>query len=133
MKTELSVAVLLRNPQGQYFLNKRPDNKKMYPGLWAGIGGHVEIPESPIDAVRREFNEETGLDLYGEPGFMRSYSVEDGVGIRIEFPFESNRHIPKLIVNYEGVFAWMFPYEIEGPESITGLYADLMFFESQRK
>lgn len=32
-------------------------------GLLNGVGGHIEEGESPEEAMRREFQEETGLDL----------------------------------------------------------------------
>ena len=38
----------------------RPDWQK---GNWNGVGGHIEDGETPIDAMRREFKEETGLTL----------------------------------------------------------------------
>jgi 8-oxo-dGTP diphosphatase len=34
-------------------------------GLLNGIGGHVEPGETPLDAMRREFNEEAGLTIDG--------------------------------------------------------------------
>ena len=32
-------------------------------GKWIGIGGHVEEDESPLDCIRREILEETGLSV----------------------------------------------------------------------
>ncbi|KAJ8612834.1 hypothetical protein CTAYLR_002069 [Chrysophaeum taylorii] len=42
-------------------------------GLYATMGGYVEVGESPRDAVRRELGEETGLDLVGEPTLLGVY------------------------------------------------------------
>ena len=36
---------------------------KWQAGNWNGIGGHIEEGELPLDAMRREFEEETGVDI----------------------------------------------------------------------
>ena len=41
-------------------------------GLWNGIGGKIEEGETPEEAMRREFSEETGMRLSAMPeGFWR--------------------------------------------------------------
>lgn len=39
---------------------KRPEWQK---GLLNGVGGKIELGETPRDAMRREFREETGVDI----------------------------------------------------------------------
>lgn len=39
---------------------KRPKWQK---GLLNGVGGHIELEEAPLDAIQREFKEETGIKL----------------------------------------------------------------------
>ncbi|WP_153464252.1 NUDIX hydrolase [Sediminibacillus terrae] len=45
----------------QLLLQKRV--KKPFKGLWNAPGGKVETYESPIEACKREIQEETGLDI----------------------------------------------------------------------
>lgn len=44
---------------------KRSENKKIAPGLWACIGGHVEADEyiNPEISCLREISEETGITV----------------------------------------------------------------------
>lgn len=49
----------------------RPDFQK---GLYNGVGGKIELNESPIEAMIREFKEETGL-LITE---WKEYAILDG-------------------------------------------------------
>ena len=46
---------------GRVLLQRVPANRGAWSGLWNGVGGHIEQGESPADAARREFFEETGL------------------------------------------------------------------------
>lgn len=51
------------NNQGNYLLMKRADNRKIAPGVWSGIGGHIEPHEinTPLSACYREIEEESGI------------------------------------------------------------------------
>lgn len=59
-------------------------------GKWNAIGGHIEPGESPRNAMRREFREESGLEVYswndlcalrGE-GFVVHFFYAENVDIR---------------------------------------------------
>lgn len=58
-------AVLVYARQGDRVLmihrNGRPDD--FHSGKWNGLGGKCESDESPLEAARREFHEESGLRL----------------------------------------------------------------------
>jgi 8-oxo-dGTP pyrophosphatase MutT (NUDIX family) len=52
-------------------------------GHWAFPKGHAEGDESPIDAAKREFTEETGIwdfDVWPEPSFSESYTFRKKSG-----------------------------------------------------
>ncbi len=44
-------------------LMKRADHKRIFPGYYNGIGGHVERGEDPYTGALREIREETGLEV----------------------------------------------------------------------
>ena len=57
-----AVTAFLRN-NGKYLLLKRADTREIAPGVWSGVGGHVEPNEinDPLTACYREAEEETGI------------------------------------------------------------------------
>lgn len=47
--------------EDKVLLERRPDDAKVYPGLWDTPGGHVEEGETPEAALVRELFEELGI------------------------------------------------------------------------
>ncbi len=66
----------LFNSKGELFLQKRPDWKDIQPGKWdTAVGGHVAYGEEVPAALRREVEEELGInDFDGE--FIQRYIFE---------------------------------------------------------
>lgn len=105
MKCELHVAAIMRSKSGLYLLNRRPATKTRWPNLWANVGGRVEIPETPEDAVRREVMEEIGLEMIDIPAIsLRTYQFDGGVGIKYVFAGLDDFD---TIENEDGLFMWM--------------------------
>ena len=56
------VHVLVFNPKGELFLQKRSPRKDVHPGKWdTSVGGHVDAGESYEHAALREMREELGI------------------------------------------------------------------------
>jgi len=60
--TRLVVGAVIVN-EGRAFVHRRSDDRALFPGCWDVPGGHVEVGETPLDALRREVEEETGWRL----------------------------------------------------------------------
>ena len=69
----ISCGVIIENDKGEILLQKRRDN-----GLWALIGGSMEIGEKFIEVVKREAFEEAGIEIE-ELTLFGIYSGEDGI------------------------------------------------------
>ena len=56
-------ATAFLHSNGDYFLIKRAAHKALAPGVWSGVGGHLEPHEinDPLAACYREAEEETGI------------------------------------------------------------------------
>ena len=56
-----TVGAMFIRPDGKVLLGLRAASKKVWPGHWDTIGGHVEDGESLDDALIREVQEEAGV------------------------------------------------------------------------
>ena len=62
-RTPVDVAVgVLIDAEGRFLMTSRPDGK-VYAGHWEFPGGKLEAGESVAQALRRELNEELGIDI----------------------------------------------------------------------
>ena len=84
----------------EVLLGKRNKHKTL-PGEWSIFGGHLHKGESPIDAAKREFYEETNIKLDGKlklAGFINKH--RDGTktkGLMYVFFYDSDKKlIPDL-------------------------------------
>ena len=66
----IGCGVIIENDKGEILFQKRRDN-----GLWAIIGGSMEIGEKFIETVKREAFEEAGIEI-GELALFGIYSGE---------------------------------------------------------
>lgn len=55
-----TVGAIIVNSEGRVFVQRRSDERMLFPGLWDIPGGHVEPDETPLEALAREVYEETG-------------------------------------------------------------------------
>lgn len=64
--------VVVTNSAGEFLVHKRGPSRKTYPGLYGlGAGGKLDSGESPVQAARRELEEETGI--VSTPDFLFTF------------------------------------------------------------
>jgi 8-oxo-dGTP pyrophosphatase MutT (NUDIX family) len=54
------VGALIRDDQQRVYVQRRTAERRLLPGIWDIVGGHVEAGETPEQALAREVEEETG-------------------------------------------------------------------------
>ena len=73
------VAGIVLNQEGDYLLSSRPVGKP-YAGYWEFAGGKVEAGESDLAALKREFEEELGIEIHhATPWLNREFGRLSGL------------------------------------------------------
>lgn len=57
----LAVHIWIINSKGEYLIQKRAEDKSLWPGMWAATGGAAVSGESSLEAALREVEEELGF------------------------------------------------------------------------
>ena len=74
----LTVLGVIARPDGKFLITQRVMTKSWAPGWWEVSGGAAMAGETSREAVLREVQEETGLDVsQSEGGFLFSYKREN--------------------------------------------------------
>ena len=81
-------AALIFDGAGRVFVQRRSPDRRLFPGAWDVVGGHLEPGETTLDALRREIHEETGWRLAAILGELEplTYTGDDGL-TRVEEDF----------------------------------------------
>jgi 8-oxo-dGTP diphosphatase len=82
-------------------------SKRLWAGKWNGIGGHIEIGETPLAGAQREILEETGLCVNNLQlvGVVHVSSPEVNQGIMI-FVYMGDAPSRKVFQGVEGTLQW---------------------------
>jgi 8-oxo-dGTP diphosphatase len=108
----INVAVgILMKPNGDVLLGQRPAGKP-YAGYWEFPGGKVEAGESILDALKREFVEELGLQILSAEPWCGVEYVYPHAHVRLHFYI--SRHWSGEPQCLEGqAFAWQGNVKVE--------------------
>lgn len=90
---------------------KRSNSKRIAPGLWTGVGGHIEPEEinDPGVSCLREVYEETGLPESAIDEFKLLYIVHRKIDkeIRQQYIFFGKTTCTEVLSNDEGELHWI--------------------------
>jgi 8-oxo-dGTP diphosphatase len=88
-------------------LIKGAADKKIWPNLYNGVGGHIEMGEDPLSTAKREFHEETGLVLLN-PWLCAVVTIDTqqpvGIGMYV---FRGNAGDGQFKASHEGTLEWV--------------------------
>ncbi|MGB9991356.1 NUDIX domain-containing protein [Massilia sp. SM-13] len=111
-KAPVDVAVgILMKPNGDVLLGQRPEGKP-YAGYWEFPGGKVDPGETILEALKREFMEELGMEVLSAEEWCGVEHVYEHAHVRLHFFISRDfRGEPQSL---EGqAFAWQGAVEVE--------------------
>jgi 8-oxo-dGTP diphosphatase len=110
----MAIAFLKRG--GEYLLMKRSQSKRIAPGVWCGVGGHMERDElnEPKAACLREIYEETGIGASRIQGLTLRYIIIRQAGriVRQNYIYFGETDAEPPIETYEGELRWVAENEL---------------------
>ena len=117
MREPTCVGALIRNDRGRVFVQRRSVTRRVLPGIWDIVGGHIEAGEIPEEALAREIKEETGWELHHIGAQIADWEWEhDGV-VRRELDYlvavRGDLAAPRLEEGKHDAYAWVGPDNLD--------------------
>jgi 8-oxo-dGTP diphosphatase len=102
-------------------LMKRGAHRRVFPGRYNGVGGHIERDEDPLSSARREIKEETGLTV--ENLRLRAvYNIDAGAATGIVlFVFTCTSANRDVSDSPEGTLHWIARADIAALDLVEDL------------
>lgn len=76
MILQVGVKAFLKNKEGKYLLvHRNPEKYKNIKGSWDIVGGRIDPGTHLIDNLKREVEEETGLEIISEPQLIYAQDI----------------------------------------------------------
>jgi RimJ/RimL family protein N-acetyltransferase len=111
------VAAFIRDDRNRVYAHRRTTTRRVLPGIWDVVGGHLEAGETPQQALARELEEETGWRLRRIEAQIAEWDWEwDGVGRHeIDYLVEVDGDLaaPRLEEGKQDAYAWVGPDNLE--------------------
>ncbi|MEU5211567.1 NUDIX domain-containing protein [Streptomyces sp. NPDC020742] len=113
-----TVGAIILDRDGRVFVQKRSADRRLFPGCWDIVGGHVEPGESLLDALGREIAEETGWRLRRVRHLLGviSWTGDDGRGRRREADYvvevDGDLDRPALEWSKHTAYDWFGPDDL---------------------
>ncbi|WP_370664652.1 NUDIX hydrolase [Streptomyces sp. IBSBF 2507] len=113
-----TVGAVILNREGRAFAQKRSGERRLFPGAWDIVGGHVEEGETLLTALAREVEEETGWRLTHVQRFLgtTTWTGDDGGGLRHEADYlvevDGDLDHPELEWSKHSAYDWFGPHDL---------------------
>src|ERR1700757_5071677 len=111
MRDPSCVGALIRDDRGRVFVQRRSATRRVLPGIWDIVGGHIEAGETLEEALAREIKEETGWELRHVGAQIDDWEWEhDGI-VRRELDYlvvvRGDLAAPQLEAGKHDAYAWV--------------------------
>ena len=124
----------IENNAQYLMLHRTKKQNDINQGKWIGVGGHVEIEESPEECLVREVKEETGLTLTsyrlrGLVSFINSECESELMCV-----FTADEYTGNLITCEEGDLQWIAKTQVPDLPTWEGdrVFLELLLSDEQR-
>lgn len=111
------VGALIRDPMNRVYAHRRSPNRRLLPGIWDIVGGHIESGESAEQALAREIEEETGWRLRTIEAVVADWEWEHAGVVRHEVDYlvqvDGDLATPRLEAGKHDAYAWIGPDDLE--------------------
>ncbi|WP_202874257.1 GNAT family N-acetyltransferase [Kribbella albertanoniae] len=111
------VGALIRDERGRVYVHRRTADRRLLPGQWDVVGGHVEVGETPEQALAREVEEETGWTVREVLGIVSDWEWELEGRVRRELDYlitvDGDLGRPRLEVGKHDASAWVGVDDLE--------------------
>ncbi|WP_344233739.1 GNAT family N-acetyltransferase [Kribbella hippodromi] len=111
------VGALIRDERQRVYLHRRTPDRRLLPGIWDIVGGHLEPGETPEQALVREVEEETGWMVRDIVWTVADWEWEWQGRVRRELDFlitvDGDLSRPVLEAGKHDASAWAGPDDLE--------------------
>jgi mutator protein MutT len=111
------VGALIRNDQQRVYVQRRTADRRLLPGTWDIVGGHLEEGETPEQALAREVEEETGWRVREIVATVTDWEWEYEGRVRRELDYlvtvDGDLARPRLEEGKHDASAWVGPDDLD--------------------
>ncbi|MDQ5854654.1 MAG: NUDIX domain-containing protein [Chloroflexota bacterium] len=121
---------------GRILLLKRSEDRAFLPGVWEDIGGRIKQFEEPEHALRREVQEESGLDIQivKPVNVFHLFHGERSAGNEmIIITYWCRSHSDRVVLSHEhSEYRWLLPTEALRLVEHEGVRSDIEAWMMER-
>jgi 8-oxo-dGTP pyrophosphatase MutT (NUDIX family) len=117
MREPNCVGALILDKNGLAYIHRRSEIRRVLPGTWDIVGGHIEEGETIEEALAREIEEETGWKLLRIGPLIADWEWEHRGFVRRELDYlvevEGDLASPRLEEGKHDAYAWVGSEDVD--------------------